>query len=364
MNNINKKSIVVITTSFRGGGAQKIAVNLANHYSAKHKVELIAFMPEGPYYIDIITGVKKTFLNVRTRNSLIKLFYVLKKTKPDYILSVTRDSNIIVGLIALLFKSKIIFREANVLDGTLSMSFVKKNIFLNLMRFTYQFADKVIANSPDTKKDLLKYNIVKESKCKVIPNPVIPDNVNFLMNKKVSHEWFDDPNIKTIINVGRLSQQKNQKLLINAFEKSLKINNSLRLIIIGVGKEYKNLINLVKALEIDEYVQILDFKQNIYPYYKNSDLFVLSSLYEGFGNVIVEAMASAIPVICTDCSGGPSFILRNGKFGDLIPLDDPKTLSNLIIKRINNVDHKIISLARKRAFEFSISNISEEYLKF
>jgi len=275
---------------------------------------------------------------------------------------VIRDANIFVGLSAFFINSKIIFREANTMDAIVAMPTIKQDLYKSLIRLAYRKADKIIANSDDTKKDLIANKIAIDTQCHVVGNPVLPPNIEMPMLEKVSHEWFEDESIKTILNVGRLHKQKNQTLLLNAFANTLRQDERLRLIILGEGKEYDSLMSLAQNLQIVEYMQIIKFQANPHPCYKNADLFVLSSSWEGFGNVIVEAMACETPVVCIDCSGGPKMILNSGEFGDLVPVDDVGKLANAIVSNIANVDKERILKAKNRAFEFSVPSMGKRYL--
>ena len=117
-----------------------------------------------------------------------------------------------------------------------------------------------------------------------------------------------------IISVGRLSEQKDYRTLLKSLS-LVKKKHNFNLKILGIGKELTNLKKLAQDLEIADNVEFLGFKENPYPYIKSSDLFVLSSKWEGFGLVLVEALALGTPVIATDSNGAPSEILNNGEFG-------------------------------------------------
>ena len=99
-----------------------------------------------------------------------------------------------------------------------------------------------------------------------------------------------------------------------------------------------------------------------YPWYASSSLFVLSSSWEGFGNVLVEALECGIPIVSTDCKSGPSEILENGKFGTLVPVNDHHALQNAI-EIVLNMDHDS-QILKTRAQDFSIKKISREYLNY
>ncbi|MCD4667126.1 MAG: glycosyltransferase, partial [Sulfurimonas sp.] len=329
------------------------------------EVEIIAFRAKGPYLEKINSNVTIIDLNTeRSRYVFFKLLKILQDKKFNHIISAMRDSNILLGLIGYFQNHNMIFREANTMNVTNSLPFFKKNLFKFLMRISYKNANKIIANSQDTMNDLLANNIVKSDvNIQVIGNPVLPLDIENLLNKKIEHRWFIDQDIKVILSVGRLVEQKNYSLLIKAFSKSFEKNKSLRLVILGEGKLKNVLLQLASKLHLNDYVEIISFQANPYPYFSKSDLFVLSSNWEGFGNVIVESMASKTPVVCTDCIGGPKMILKNGKYGDLIAVNNVDELSIAILVNIENPNFQRIDLAKEESLNYSVQSIAQEYIK-
>lgn len=359
------KKICILTPSFNGGGAQKIALNLANYYSKNHQVDLIALKSSGPFKKEVNKKVNLIILNRRSRDSFFRLVKVLKRSKSDVVISVIRDTNILLGLSSFFFKSKIIFREASTLDKVLHFNKIKRFLYLKLMNLTYRRASKIIANSFDTKRDLIKFKVIDSNECVVIGNPVLPENINNLIKENILDQWFYNSNFKLILNVGRLSKEKNQIFLLKAFAFAFKLDQSIRLIIVGEGEEKDNLINASIKLGVREYFKIIPFTPNPFPFYHKSDIFVLTSLFEGFGNVIVEAMACKTPVICLDCSGGPKMILKNGLYGKLVQKDiASEELGNLIVKELKVKNNDQICEAEKRALEYSVKVKADSYLQF
>ena len=156
-------------------------------------------------------------------------------------------------------------------------------------------------------------------------------------------------------------RQKNFNLLINSFSVVKKQIQSASLIILGDGPQQNQLISLSKELGIDDSVHLPGFVRNPYKFLKHSDVFVLSSLYEGFGNVLVEALAVGLPIVSTNCQGGPREILNNGEFGLLVPINDINAMAEAIIETLNTKHDN--SLLIKRANLYSIDKIASEYYK-
>jgi len=361
-----KLRIFIVTTSFASGGAERVAVNLARQYASEgHEVTIVAFNGDGPYRDQVGETVRIIDLqSSRVRYSFWKLFCIFKREPFDIVLSVIRNSNIIVGLTAYFFPSvKLVLREANTMNFVAQQKLFSRSLYLILMRIAYYRAKKVIANSEDTKDDIVNYGVVKASKVVVIGNPVLPYNLVTLKSEPPEHPWLKDPSLQVVLSVGRLHKQKNQQMLIKAFAEVQSSLRNVRLIILGEGEEKESLLNLIETLGVSETVDIVPFCSNPYPFYVNADLFVLTSNWEGFGNVLVEAMACGTLVISTDCPGGPRYILKNGLLGKLVAPNDIKQLS---LAMMSFLKKEVVFNKRElveRASEFSVSSMASRYFE-
>ena len=207
---------------------------------------------------------------------------------------------------------------------------------------TYNFCDGVIAVSNGVKEDLNKIAFLNKNKIIVIHNP-ITFTYNNNDNKSSIYKWTNFGS--KILSVGSLIEQKDHKTLINAFNIiSKKINAEL--VIIGEGHLFKELTNQINKLKLSNKIKILPFTTNLEKFYRDADLFVLSSQWEGFGNVIVESLEQGTPVVSTDCQSGPSEILTSKKYGELVPINNEKSLSNAILYSLNKKYNKNILIER------------------
>ena len=154
-------------------------------------------------------------------------------------------------------------------------------------------------------------------------------------------------------------KQKNHEILIKALA-ILKNKINFHLFIIGEGAELYNLKNLSKKLKLTKNITFTGKLNDPSTYYEEADIFILSSIYEGFGNVIVEALAFNCKVISSDCPSGPREILENGKWGRLFPVNDHICLANSIIDVYKN---NLYQNSNIRANDFSIKKIGYEYNK-
>jgi len=360
------RSISIVTPSFEPGGAERVAVNLADHYSGEGmKVKLIAFKGIGPYLSQVPEGVEIIDLGLSSsRWGFFKLLRTLREHRTDLLISVLRKTNTLVGLTSYFFDiPTMIFCEATTLDAVNRSSFLSRSFYRNLMRVTYRQADRVITGSTDTKDHLLQYRIVDGKKIAVLGNPVLPDNVDIMSLEEIVHPWLSDRAFRTILSVGRLHWLKNHRMLISAFAEVREKMDNARLIILGEGKEKKWLMEFARSKKIEDSIDFPGFQDNPYPFYKNADVFVLTSNWEGFGNVLVEAMACKVPVISTNCPGGPREILQGGRYGTLVEMDDVSGLRDAILRVFTQPDQQQVEDARNRAMEYTIENIAQNYIR-
>lgn len=357
------KKIVIITPSLAGGGAEKIAVNLANEYASRgHNVELVLFKAKGPYLKLVNNNVALNDLDIRKpKLAFLELRKYLRKNRDALFLSVIRTANIHVGLASIgLGLNCLIFREANTLEAVLEKPLFRRFLSKSAMALSYYFANGIIANSPDTKNDLIKNKITWRDKVAVIPNPVLPSGYQSLYAKEVEHPWFNNEDFKVVLAVGRLHKQKNFSFLISAFKYVLTQEPKARLLIIGEGDEEHQLINQITSSGMKEYVKLEKFKANVFPYYYNAHLFALSSDWEGFGNVLVEALAAGLPIVSTNCNGGPKFILADRIYGTLVSIGDARGFANAILEELQNTNKKLHSIEYSK--NFTVDIISQQYL--
>jgi glycosyltransferase involved in cell wall biosynthesis len=207
---------------------------------------------------------------------------------------------------------------------------------------------------------------IRPEHVKVIYNPIDLENIrenieNGLLKKEHSH--FLNGDKKTIITAGRLVRQKDQKTLIKAFEKVYqKVNADL--VILGEGELEDELKKLVIDLSISERVHFIGFQHNPYIYFKKADLFVLTSIHEGFGHVIVEALSTGTPVISTNCQSGPKEVLDDGKYGTLTEVGNVEELAGKMLQILSMNEEDLLKLKEngyQRAADFDARDIVKQY---
>ena len=257
---------------------------------------------------------------------------------------------------------KLILREAvdPHVAASIQRNYISERIILYIKKMLYPKSDRIIAISRGVKDSLVDKLAIDSKMINVIYNPAADEKII-----ELSQEITDDYSFKnyTIVNIGRLTKQKDHLTLLKAFKLVIK-KAKCNLLIIGEGSEKENIENYIRNNDLENYVKLLGYKSNPWKYLSKSNLFVLSSIWEGFGNVIVESMFLGIPVISTSCKSGPSEILANGKFGKLFDIRDYNKLSELILNEIASKDLENSSnIAKKRSEDFTIDKITDSYIK-
>lgn len=195
----------------------------------------------------------------------------------------------------------------------------------------YCRADGIITVSEGLKIDLVEKFLFAPEQIKVIYNPLVKSDNQALAQQEVDHPWFLDGADNIILGIGRLEDQKNWPLLISAFSKFANKYDA-RLVILGEGKNRELLQKQINLFKLEGRVQLPGFVANPYAYIARARCLVMTSDWEGFGNVLVEAMSVGTPVISTDCPSGPGEILEKGKWGELVPPGDEPNLLNAMEK--------------------------------
>ena len=349
-----KIKILFIVPSMRGGGAERVVSTLLQHINKeKFDLNLALITKEGKFLDDIPNHVNIIDLDERrVRNSIFKIIKTINNLKPDIVFSTLGHLNLLISIIRPFLSKKIIFigRESNTVSVINKQSKYPK-FFDFLYRNFYNNFEYIVAQAQYMKKDLVENYKIDEKKITVINNPIDFKKVN-LLSKESSINLFDKSKIN-LLAVGRLSYQK-------GFDTLLKIMNELDdsyfLSILGQRPDEEKLLNMIRELNLDSKVKLLGFQNNPYIYMKQADIFVLSSRFEGFPNVVLEANACETTVIAFDCPGGTNEIIVDGENGYLVNCQD----KNDFISKLKN-----ISLEKKvynnLLNKYEVMNIIKQY---
>ncbi len=366
------KKVMFVIPALSGGGAERVVLYLLKFIDRKRYIpELVVFEKKGELLHCLPSDVKVYSLKKRIHNIsgfqwlvFLELTRLFKRQQPDFIISFMWYTNFITltaGVCSYNCLSNIIVSERYSISRSLEGRLVEW-IRRKVIRFLYPKAKKVIANSEGLREELIYFCRLPNEKVITIYNPVDIEYIRNLSIEEVEESIFDDK-IPIVLAIGRLTKQKGFDYLIKAIHTINSDGLKTYLVLLGQGREEERLKELVKKLQIEDRVFFLGFKNNPYKYLARATVFVLSSLYEGFPNVLLEAMALGVPSVATRCPTGPEEIITDGINGVLVPPADEKTLAEAIKRLL--LDEKLrrrLSLsAKKRAEEFEVKRIVREF---
>lgn len=277
-----------------------------------------------PYPEQFPAAVNIVDLNTRGKaDALPRMARYLRQCRPDAVMTV-KDHAAKVAVLARLFagsRSRVYVTVNNTLSQTLRR---------RLKRWTamalYPRADGVIAVSEGVRADAIDNLHFPPARVTTIHNPVVTPDMAERAAAPLTHPWLSEAGPPVFLGVGRLHHQKDFPNLIRAFS-IVRAHRPCRLVILGEGPEREALEALARDLAVADDVDLPGYVSDPLPWMARAAAFVLSSRYEGLGNVLVEAMAVGAPVASTDCPSGPSEILDGGRHGPLVPVNDPDALA-------------------------------------
>lgn len=323
-------NIIFFCPSIEEGGVEKNLINICNNLSNEFKISIITanqnkkkLFKKNIFFI----SPKTKFFNYKSRilKALVCAYLLLTKFIGKKFIIISFQANIPAIILSKIFNSKIIIRS-NSSPNFYAKNFIKRKI----MQFFYSFASKVIVNSDAFKIEFKKYFKINAIR---IYNPLEnTKKLQYLSKKKILFPFFDKNPKKfiKILAVGRLVQQKDHITIIKAL-KLLKNKISFKLCIIGKGNQKEKLLEYIKKHKMKKNIKLIGYKKNIYPYYKKADLFILSSLYEGLPNTLIEANYFNLKIISSNCKTGPKEILKSNKNSKLFKVGDFNELAKHIL---------------------------------
>ena len=336
--------IAYFIPSLETGGAERVGLEIIRQLIRRGvAVDLIVTRSGGEFWNSIPAGARVVDLkswkiesySLGVLTALPALVLYLKRRRPAVLISTLGVSDI-VSLIAkkyFLRDLKLIARHENCFS--LQRKNEKIGIYNRLLKWLFPVADAVVAVSNDAAEDLRNCVPLAAESVTYVPNPVVTAALLEQARIPLKHTWLDDPAVPVITACGRLVFQKDYPTLLKAFA-DLRRSRNARLIILGKGPDKPQLVNLAQELGIQTDVEFADFQSNPFTYISQSQVFVLSSRFEGLPTVLIEALACGTPVVATDCLTGPREILEGGKWGALTPVGDWKAMSKAIQGTLDN----------------------------
>jgi glycosyltransferase involved in cell wall biosynthesis len=354
--------LAIFLMDLDGGGAERVMINLARGFSEQGlKVDLVLVKAEGPYLYQLPPNVRVVKLeSSRLILSLPALARYLKQEQPPVLISALEDTNMVALWARKLagVSTKVVVTVHNHLSREAkNATTLKRRLTPQFVKWFYPRADTIVAVSQGVAENLVDIGLPSQ-KIKAIYNPIVTPELSEKLQQSIAHPWFLPGQPPVILGVGRLEKQKDFPTLIHAFAR-VRQQHQVRLMILGEGSERSHLESLVQELGLTEDVFFGGFVANPYAYMAQATVLVLSSAWEGFGNVLVEAMAAGTPVVSTDCESGPAEILANGQYGKLVAVGDSEGMAKAIAQSLEEApDSKLL---QERADKFSLEKALAQY---
>ncbi len=363
------RKILFVIHSFAGGGAERLLIDILKHIDRKRfRPMVLTLGPENAYPDEMPGDIETVCLYKRSALEFFRLAHVLsgiiRDELPDATISFCGYANYLTVLAAKLSgrKKPVVISEMVCLTQSLSgarFGSVKRLIVKRL----YPEASSAVAVSSGVKEDLCGNYNVSPAKCRVILNSADIDGIRRKAAEEIEHHWFRE-DVPVIAACGRLVPQKNYPLLLKSMKKVLE-EIEARLFVLGAGADEDKLKKLADGLGLGGNVCFAGFMKNPHKYIASSDIFVLSSDWEGFPSVIIDAMACGVPVISTRCPSGPDEIITDGVNGLLVPTGDENSMAQAVLKLLNDglLRKRLAEAGKRRSEDFRVEKMVAEYEK-
>jgi glycosyltransferase involved in cell wall biosynthesis len=399
--------IAFFMTSLEGGGVERVMLNLAGACVERgYRVDLVLCQLKGPYRDQVPKGVRVIELKTGSTGWLARAYILaadpqgfmallrsvllplktwkrfrhlpalsryLRRERPHLLLSAMTH----VNLMALWARRLAGVATRTVVSEHITMVQAVKDepkkkrwhwrFLPPVIQRTYLWADAIVAVSDGVADDLSLFTGIPRKRITTIYNPIVTPELQRKAQVPLEHPWLTPGAPPVVLGAGRLRLQKDFPTLIRAFARARAVRE-MRLIILGgriderkEGQSKAPLLALADQLGILEDVALPGFVENPFAYMARASVFVLSSAWEGFGNVIAEALACGCPVVSTDCPSGPAEILEHGKYGPLVPVGDDVALADAILAVLSTPPDR--DGLRARSAMFSVDHAAEQYLR-
>jgi glycosyltransferase involved in cell wall biosynthesis len=359
--------VALFLPTLYSGGAERVQLNLAKYFLDQGlRVDLVVCKYFGSLKDQVPAGVRLVSLDVRkVLFSMPAYVLYLRIARPKVVLSSVENATIIscVGKMLSSHRHRLVVRLDNSLSepGITPLQMHRWPVMAAILS-TFHVADAFVAVSNGLKAQLSRLPGLGKKSISRIYNPIIYPGFDA---QAETPPVLPDA-IKTgeplIIAVGRLHKQKGYANMLQAFARVVK-QRKAHLIILGEGDDREELQGLAHSLGIAPYVHLLGYVPNPLAYMRHAAVFALASFSEGFGNVIVEALACGTPVVCTDCPHGPREILSGGRYGTLVPVGDIEALAQAMTAKLAAPKPAMSDDLKEHLQLFSIEIIGQRYLE-
>lgn len=365
----DRRTICFVLPSLAGGGAERAAVQILNALDGNAwDRSMYLFRKEGPYLDELADEVA---LFAGESGSRVGRWRELRRfiadARPDLVVSFLSYFSVLSAVRAAMTPTRVVFHQQTPMSAFLRDADyewrrpVRKRAFTAVTRFGYAAADLVITSSRGVARDLTAAFGVDPSRVRVIPNPVDIESVRAAAGDAIDAEHASRWTHPVIVAAGRLADAKNYPLLIEALA-LVRARVPARLFVLGQGDREQSLRDLAASRGLADAITWCGFQANPWKYMARADAFALTSHYEGFGNVLVEAMACGAPVVATR-SAGTDDIVNDGVDGFLVGRHTPDAVAASLMRLLldRSMRDRMAAAARESAERFARPVIARAY---
>ena len=364
------KRVCFVLPSLAGGGAERVAVQVLSALDERRwERSMYLFKREGPYLADVPSSVRLSSSTSESRiGRLLELRRYIRETRPDLVVSFLSYFTVLAAAKTAATGARVVFVLGTPMSAFLADADYHwktpshRTLFAMITRAGYNMADAIATTSKGVSDDLVRHFGVRESAIKVVHNPI-----DFVAMKDATAEPLDAADEgawkhPAIVSAGRLAEAKNFPLLIEAMALLRRRLPAARLFILGQGDQEPQLRQQIASLGLTDAVRLCGFQRNPWKYVARADVFALTSRYEGFGNVLIEAMACGVPVVVTS-SPGPLEIVRDNVDGVIVPEHTPAAVA-AALEAILTDDRRRASMAeaaKEASVRYALPAIAGQY---
>lgn len=359
--------VVFVLPSLHGGGAERAAITLLGGLpAASYDLTLYLFAREGPYLNQVPADTRLVIGSPGRVGRLLALRRYIAREQPDIVVSFLSHFTVYAAVRAAGAPTRYVVSQQTPLSGFLQDADyhwrrpTHRRVFETVARATYPGVDLIAATSSGVADDLVSNFGVRRDQLAIVHNPVDVQAVEASASEPIDKNLVDDT-VPTIVTAGRLADAKNLPLLVASLE-ALAARVDFRAWILGQGELEGELRQRLSAARLDRKVTLLGFQSNPWKFMARATVFVLTSRYEGFGNVLIEAMACGLPVVAT-ASYGTREIVRHEETGLLIEAHERGAVAAGLERLLTEpaVRDRMCAAARVRAQEFSVPKVVREF---
>jgi glycosyltransferase involved in cell wall biosynthesis len=365
-----RRKVCFVLPSLAGGGAERSALQILNAIDDRQwDRSLYLFAREGPYLTEVSPGVHLS--DGGTAGSRFARWWALRhfirSTRPAIVVAFLSYFSVLCAARAAGVGARVVFDQGTPLSEFLRDADFRwsgpwqRRLFAAAVRVGYTAADLVVVTSRGVADDLVRSFGVKPERLRVVHNPIDLKEIAEAAEQPIDPAYAGVWKAPVVVAAGRLADVKNYPLLIEAFS-ILRQRTPARLFILGEGERESALRELIQANGLTDVVRLCGFHVNPWKFIAKADVFVLTSRYEGFGNVLVEAMACGVPVVATS-SAGTREIVSVGEDGLLVDRHEPAAVAAALERLLNDAQlrQRMSAAARRHAQRYRADAIAREY---